>query len=487
MAKYHYLLVGIVIGIAMTSISTSILYSMDLPRINTSTEPISSRKSEQSYFLDSAWNQKNHSRQDTLNNKKKKKRLLQAVFGSTFYPIFTKMQDLGNQRPSLTQSIQKWEQDTLKLAQYILHHTLTLEKMNADAALHMILEEPGPPSVTVKWATYGPLPGVPQNHRTPSTVDVKWIMERFIFDSLLRIPANYSVLNLFGSQPPGSDEYFPFSLNVGAILENGTHVNVSVPVYNATVQKDLIVSSALPTQEIRMKVDSILTDACLNCTAGKIGLELGGPTGRFFGKFYEAAYRTDLVNFAEQTLWGTFKNGSRFNYTDKPDGPWGLMHITDGATLHGIADDVYDFVLGSHYLEHLINPLQSMASMARVLKPGGCMILILPRKEACFDEYRGQSPIEDILFRYLHQIDPTDMRYSNIDHWMFGNNLVRDYGGNFHQMLARSVREPENRAMHIHVYDFNLLESLGKLFSFEVELQTLGGALHQWIIFKKPL
>jgi len=480
MAKFQYLLVGVIIGVAITSISTGIFYSMriiDVQRISSFIE-----KREQQPVFDPTL----HHNQKGIQFNKTKKRMLQAIFGSSFFPIFSRMQDLATKRPYLRKAIETWEEDTMILARYILEHFMTSENLNFDAAFRIFSEEEGTPSVTLTSATYGPLPGIPTNHRTPSTVDVLWIMERFIFDSLLRIPTNYSVLNLFGTQPLGKDEYFPFILNVEGILENGTHVHVSVPVLNGTVQEDLIISSALPTQHIIVE-ESILRTYLLNVTTGKIGLELGGPTAHLFAELYKQAYRTDLVNFSEETIWGTFKNGSMFNYTKEPDGGWGTMHITDGATLHGIADNTYDFVLGSHYLEHLINPLQAMAAMARVTKPGGYMILVLPKKEACFDHYRGQSPIEDILFRYLHMISPTDMRYSNIDHWMFGNDLLRDYGGNFHQMLARSVRFPENRAIHIHVYDYKLLESLGKLFSFEIAFKTVKGALNQFIFFKKPL
>ena len=243
---------------------------------------------------------------------------------------------------------------------------------------------------------------------------------------------------------------------------------------------DLVISSARSSRHRLISKEDI-QEELKQITTGKI---IGGPTGAF-EEAYKTAATTDLVNFSENTLWGTFLNGSTFNYKR---GGTGIVHITDGSTLDGISDSSYDFAFGSHYLEHLNNPLKALASMKRVLKTGGHAVLILPRKEGCFDHFRGHGLLEDILVRYLHNVSESDMRYSNTEAWILGNDLSRDRGaGTFEQLQARTIRYPVNKATHTMVYDLDLLEILAKSLSFEVVRMGIqkGANLNQWIFMKK--
>jgi hypothetical protein len=78
------------------------------------------------------------------------------------------------------------------------------------------------------------------------------------------------------------------------------------------------------------------------------------------------------------------------------------------------------------------------------------------------------------------------MRYVNLESWVYGNDLDLDApAGSFYQLLARSIRYPDNRSIHTMVYDFNLLEVLGKILSLEVVLKGVTSELDQWIIFTR--
>jgi SAM-dependent methyltransferase len=316
-----------------------------------------------------------------------------------------------------------------------------------------------------------------------SRADVKWILEKFVFNSVLRIPKDVSIHPFFGTTPNGQSNGQPYTLDVEGEIANAHTVSVSIEAPEGILQSDLLISSAQPTQNIPIETDE-LKDALSLATKGKIGLEIGGPSSSFKPMdVYKDALATDLINFSEDTLWGTFRNGSTFHYDG---GGSGIVYITDGSTLRGISDSSYDFVLGSHYLEHLNNPLEALVAMGRVTKPGGHVILILPRKEACFDHLRGQSRIEDFIFRYLHKVNAVDMRYVNLESWVYGNDLDFDApAGSFYQLLARSIRYPDNRSIHTMVYDFELLEVLGKILSFEVVLKGITTDLDQWIIFTR--
>jgi ubiquinone/menaquinone biosynthesis C-methylase UbiE len=52
-------------------------------------------------------------------------------------------------------------------------------------------------------------------------------------------------------------------------------------------------------------------------------------------------------------------------------------------------------------LEHLPNPLQAVFEMRRVLKHGGHLLLVLPWKDATFDQYRAVDYMQHLLRNYV--------------------------------------------------------------------------------------
>lgn len=351
-------------------------------------------------------------------------------------------------------------------------------EIDLDAAM-ILLNQPDPPSIEIVKASYGP------KHNAAVRADVKWILEPLVFNSVLRIPKGTSLHPWFGSTPIGEDiRQQPYSINI-EWKASARYFNISIDAVEGKLKSPLFISNAVPTQMIPAKPEE-LRAILEQITAGKNGLEIGGPSQQFRmdWNIYNISNRTDIVNFSEKTLWGTFANGSTFKYKS---GGSGTVYITEGSTLSGILDSTYDFVLGSHYLEHLINPLEALVTIRRVTKPGGHVVLILPRKEACFDRPRGQNRIEEFVFRYLHKVNANDIRYANMKSWIFGNDLSMDVvAGDFYQLLARSIRFQHNKAIHVMVYDLKLLDELGRLLSFETVYKGVLGTLHQWIILKKP-
>ncbi|HWA39684.1 MAG TPA: class I SAM-dependent methyltransferase [Burkholderiales bacterium] len=53
----------------------------------------------------------------------------------------------------------------------------------------------------------------------------------------------------------------------------------------------------------------------------------------------------------------------------------------DGATLPGVADESFDFVHASHSLEHLDDPRVALRNWARVLRPGGHIVILVPDED----------------------------------------------------------------------------------------------------------
>lgn len=68
----------------------------------------------------------------------------------------------------------------------------------------------------------------------------------------------------------------------------------------------------------------------------------------------------------------------------------------------------FDYVVSSHNLEHLPNPIQFLRSCGNVLKRGGTVSLALPDRRACYDYFRPLSTIGGWIEAYLeNRVRPT--------------------------------------------------------------------------------
>jgi SAM-dependent methyltransferase len=62
-----------------------------------------------------------------------------------------------------------------------------------------------------------------------------------------------------------------------------------------------------------------------------------------------------------------------------------------------VADASVDFVVASHVLEHVADPLRLLAEIHRVLRQGGVAILLVPDRRTTFDAGRPATPLEHLV------------------------------------------------------------------------------------------
>jgi SAM-dependent methyltransferase len=195
---------------------------------------------------------------------------------------------------------------------------------------------------------------------------------------------------------------------------------------------------------------------------GSYGLEIGGPS-RVFNRFkilpvYKHAKRIDNVNFAIQTAWEqNLHDGGRFYFN--PRKPPGTQWIREANSLVGIANETYDFVLSSHCLEHIANPLSALREWRRVVKPAGYLLLIVPDSAKTFDHRRPVTKIEHLLDDQQLRTGEDDL--SHLNEILELHDLKRDpHAGTAAQFRERALRNVENRCLHHHVFDLNLLRDV---------------------------
>ncbi len=70
----------------------------------------------------------------------------------------------------------------------------------------------------------------------------------------------------------------------------------------------------------------------------------------------------------------------------------GMQYIHNATDLASIPDGSYGFLLASHILEHVANPLRATEEFHRVLKPKGFMLIAVPDRLHTFDHRRTVAP-----------------------------------------------------------------------------------------------
>lgn len=209
--------------------------------------------------------------------------------------------------------------------------------------------------------------------------------------------------------------------------------------------------------------------------ANKVGIEIGGPSSIFNEKGYIPIYKVvknlDGCNFSNSTIWeGNIKVKNEYNYyKDK----YGIQYILEATDLSSIEDSKYEFLISSNCLEHVANPLKAIEEWIRVIKKDGFLLLVLPNKEYCFDQFRDFTEFAHLLDDYNNKVKEDDL--THLDEILKYHNLKKDVSaGSMVQFKERCMNNLNNRALHQHVFDLDLMKAIYKHFKLEVLLTQKG-------------
>ena len=221
----------------------------------------------------------------------------------------------------------------------------------------------------------------------------------------------------------------------------------------------------------------------------KIGLEIGGPTNIFkrnrLFPVYAVCQRLDNCNFSNQTAWeGYIQQGVTFQY-DKYH-PLGNQYISEASNLNSIPSATYDFLLSSHTLEHIANPLKALSEWVRVLKDGGIMVLVLPHKEGTFDHLRPITSLEHLIQDF--EVGVTEQDLTHLEEILALHDLSRSPEfRNFDEFKSISIDNPNNRCLHHHVFDTRLGIKVINHVGLQILAFEVFRPYHILIIAQKPL
>jgi SAM-dependent methyltransferase len=196
---------------------------------------------------------------------------------------------------------------------------------------------------------------------------------------------------------------------------------------------------------------------------GAKGLEIGGPSSNFRDgvlPVYPFIGELDGCNFAAETIWeGRLEEGRTFRY--HPEREAGAQHICDATDLSRIAGGTYDFVLSSHALEHIANPVKALKEWLRVLKDGGRLLLMLPHRDGdgVNEQLRPLTSLEHLAQDYERGVtERDDTHIPGLLKWLDERADAPPQEIAFYRKNLENFYD--NRALHHHVFDTRLAAGL---------------------------
>ncbi len=146
--------------------------------------------------------------------------------------------------------------------------------------------------------------------------------------------------------------------------------------------------------------------------------------------------------------------------------------VDNGETLAKVADASQDFVIANHFLEHCEDPISTLKTFFRVLKPRGVVYLAIPEKTCTFDRDRPVTPLEH--FWVDHRNGPEHSRWAHYREWA---ELV-DKKGDEAEAHARQLVS-KSYSIHFHVWDQSswllFLHSMQQTLGFHIEVMLRHG------------
>jgi predicted SAM-dependent methyltransferase len=201
------------------------------------------------------------------------------------------------------------------------------------------------------------------------------------------------------------------------------------------------------------------------------GIEIGGlykPLALYEGA--KAKY-VDRLSEEEMRRWLSSDEVRRC-HPDLVDQPRVSVDIVDdGETLRSIADGSLDFVIANHVIEHTHNPIATVETFLRVLKPGGIVFMAIPDKRHTFDRKREVTPFAHIREDYLR--GPEWSARAHYEDWA---RNVREFPDEeaMSRYVETAVAEREN--IHFHVWtQTEMLEmfiAMRREFAFPLEMEA---------------
>ena len=144
--------------------------------------------------------------------------------------------------------------------------------------------------------------------------------------------------------------------------------------------------------------------------------------------------------------------------------------------LQSLQEHNFDFFIANHVIEHLINPLQFLENVSRVMRSRSYLYLAVPDKDYTFDRLRELTTWEHLYEEYTNQIH--ELSEAHLEDFIV--NITKDHinDPNRKKNLYDAYHDPNQRtavltkhrqrSIHVHVwnqrtFDLFLQKAIAKL------------------------
>ena len=156
--------------------------------------------------------------------------------------------------------------------------------------------------------------------------------------------------------------------------------------------------------ERRFKNQSLVQDSRENCVfklidKGGIGLEIGPSHNPIAPK--SSGFNVEIVDhLSAEELKEKYKtHGVNINNIESVDFVWRGEPLVE---LIGMVER-YDYIIASHVIEHIPDPVSFLQNCEKLLKPNGVLSFVVPDKRYCFDYFQPLSLTGSLIDAYLEK------------------------------------------------------------------------------------
>lgn len=189
----------------------------------------------------------------------------------------------------------------------------------------------------------------------------------------------------------------------------------------------------------------------------KQGIEFGGPTELFYSAQHNMLlYPYVLLDGGNLFDSNPFQTNitNDYMYMDKV----GRQLNIDCADINMVKaiPIKYDFIVTSHVIEHIANPIKAIKSWSDyILKPNGLILSIIPDYRYCFDRNRPLTTMEHILNDYKNNVGEDDITHieeqKQLHDWTCGGH------NDFYNLCDMNIK---TRVVHHHTFTPETVEQL---------------------------
>jgi SAM-dependent methyltransferase len=151
--------------------------------------------------------------------------------------------------------------------------------------------------------------------------------------------------------------------------------------------------------------------------------------------------------------WEPWENRRLFPELDQPSFPEpDVIADFDRDRLSALGDESQDFVICSHVLEHLADPLGFLSEIFRVLRRGGVGLLLLPDRHRTFDSGREATPLMHLVAD--HRAGTTEVADEHIIEFLEMTDTTAPEARPRDEQARREIFEwHRRRSIHVHCWD----------------------------------